>query len=63
MVKYISSNYIPKVLDDKINLYRSLKLLKLVATEDKTIVCGREKTLALAIYNCPACVLLMQAIL
>lgn len=41
MVKFIFSVYLPQFLTEKINLFRSLKLLKLVATNDKTVLLGR----------------------
>ena len=41
MVKYICSVYLPQTLADKINLYRALKLLKLVSINDKSILPSR----------------------
>lgn len=41
MVKFIFSVYLPQFLADKINLFRSLKLLRFVAANDKSVLLGR----------------------
>jgi hypothetical protein len=38
MIKYICSVYIPQILQNKTNLYPALKLLKIVAMNDKTVL-------------------------
>ena len=63
MVKFIFSVYLPQYLTDKINLYRSLKLLRLVAINDKSVLPGREKNISMVILNCPAYIIMIQSIL
>jgi hypothetical protein len=41
MIKYLCSIYLPQILQDKINLYRSLKILKIVSNNDKTVLPSR----------------------
>lgn len=41
MIKYMCSVYLPQVLDDKACLYRSLKVMKMVAKNDRTVLPGR----------------------
>lgn len=62
MIKYICSVYIPQVLEDKINLYRSLKVIKMVARNDRSVLPSREKNIALVMYNHPAYILIVQEI-
>lgn len=62
MIKYLCSIYLPQVLQDKVSLYRSLKVLKMVAANDRTVLPGREKNIALVIYNYPAYILIVQEI-
>lgn len=60
MIKYLCSIYLPQILQDKINLYRSLKILKIVANNDKTVLPSRQKNIGLVIYNYPAYILIIQ---
>lgn len=41
MIKYMCNVYLPQVLDDKACLYRCLKVLKMVAKNDRTVLPGR----------------------
>lgn len=41
IIKYICLVYLPQVLQNKINLYRALKLLKMVAENDRTVLPSR----------------------
>lgn len=38
MIKYLCSVYLEKAISDKYNLYRSLKLLKIVAHNDRSVL-------------------------
>lgn len=62
MIKYLCSISLPQMLQDKINLYRSLKILKMVSNNDRTVLPGRQKNIALVIYNYPAYILIIQEI-
>ena len=62
MVKYLCSIYLPQVLQDKTSLYRALKVLKLVASNDRLVLPGREKNVAQVIYHYPAYILIVQEI-
>jgi hypothetical protein len=41
MIKYLCSISLPQMLQDKINLYRSLKIIKMVSNNDRTVLPGR----------------------
>lgn len=41
MLKYLCSVYIPQVLQEKVNLYKSLKVLKLLAANDRSVLPSR----------------------
>jgi hypothetical protein len=43
-------------------LYPTLKLLKIVATNDKTVLPDREKNIALVMYHYPAYIFIVQEI-
>lgn len=60
MIKYLCSIYLPQVLQDRISLYRSLKVLKMVACNDRSVLPGREKNVALVIFHYPAYILIVQ---
>jgi hypothetical protein len=44
-------SYISSALDNKFNLYKSIKLLKVVANAESTLIREKEKPLALVIYT------------
>lgn len=62
MIKYLCSVFLLQVLNDKYILYRSLKVLKMVAQNDRSVLPGREKNIALVIYKHPAYILIVQEI-
>jgi hypothetical protein len=51
LVKYVFLSHIAKTLEDKYNLYKSIKLLKVVSAAERTLLREREKALALIIYT------------
>lgn len=50
-MKYVFLSHIGKTLNDKYNLYKSIKLLKVVSKAERTLLKDREKSLALIIYT------------
>lgn len=52
LVKYIFSSYLSKVVhNDKYNLYKAIKLIKIIVQAERTILREREKYLALVLYT------------
>lgn len=51
LVKYIFLSHIGNTLGNKYNLYKSIKLLKVVSNAERTILREKEKALALIIYT------------
>lgn len=51
LVKYICLVYLLQVLNEKNHLYRALKVLKLVASNDRTVLIGRQKNISTVIYT------------
>lgn len=51
LVKYVFLSHIPRTLDDKYNLYKSIKLIKAVSRAERSLLREREKSLALIIYT------------
>jgi hypothetical protein len=41
LIKYIFLSYISATLEDKFNLYKSIKLIKIIASADRTILRDR----------------------
>jgi hypothetical protein len=60
IIKFICSVYLPQILGNKINMHRTLKLLKIVAGSDRSVLPGREKNIALVIYQVPPTLLMVQ---
>lgn len=53
LIKILCSVYLLQALDDKNNLYKALKVLKIVSTHDRTVLLNREKNISTVIYTHP----------
>ena len=51
LIKYVFLSYINSALDNKFNLYKAIKLLKVVSNAENTLIREKEKPLALVIYT------------
>ena len=51
VIKYVFLSYITQTLDNKFNLYKAIKLLKVVSSAENTLIREKEKSLALVIYT------------
>ena len=51
LAKYIFLSHISNTLDNKYNLYKSIKLLKALSNAERTLLRDREKSLALIVYT------------
>jgi hypothetical protein len=48
-IRYLFSSFIVSSLKDKLNLYKAIKLLKTIASADKSILKEKEKVIATVI--------------
>lgn len=51
VIKYVFLSYITQTLDNKFNLYKAIKLLKVVSSAENSLIREKEKSLALVIYT------------
>ena len=50
-MKTLFLNYIPQILKDKLSLYKCIKLIKVIANAERSILRERERTLSIIIYT------------
>lgn len=50
LVKFLFLSYISSTIEDKLHLYKSIKLLKVIANAERSILKDKEKPFALIIY-------------